>query len=97
MVDYNEYIKKLKKHESGADFDRMLSRIEERISRRRSGNRLVLAGALAVLLFAFAAYFYSPARQAGNSETLMSYVFEQESVDGPLLDYVFDRNGTFQE
>ena len=89
MIDYNEYIHKLKKCESETDFGRMLSRIEERILRRRSGNRLVLAGALAVSLFAFAAYFYYPTRQADKSETLISYVFEQESIDGPILDYVF--------
>jgi hypothetical protein len=76
------------------DFDRMLSRVERRILRRRAGMKLALAGALALMLFAFASYFYYPTRQAANGGTLMSYVFEQESVDGPILDYVFSRNGT---
>jgi len=95
MVDYNGYIRELKKGGAGADFERMRSLIEARVSRRRSRSRAALAGALAVLLLMVAAYYYSPALQAGNNDILMSFVFDQESVDGPLMDYVLERNGTF--
>lgn len=92
MADYNEYITKLKNHEAAADFDQLHLRLEQRILKRKSRARVVLAGALAVLLMAFAAYFYYPTQQANNNDdVLMSYVFEQESVDGMLMDYVFDR------
>ncbi|MFH1684556.1 MAG: hypothetical protein ABIA67_06715 [Candidatus Margulisiibacteriota bacterium] len=92
MADYNEYINKLKKYESEADFDQLRSRLELRISKRAAQTRLALAGALVVLLLAFAAYFYYPTEQAGNNDDiLMSYVFQQESVDGTLTDYVFSK------
>lgn len=95
MADYNGYIRELKKGEAGADFERLRSRIEARVLRRRAGVRVALAGALAALLLAFAAYYYYPGLWAGDNDVLMSFVFEQESVDGPLMDYVLERNGTF--
>jgi hypothetical protein len=89
MRGYEGLVRKMKGYEGKADYDRMLSRIEERVSRRRATVRLALAGTLVGLLLAFAGYYYYPARQAESGGVLMSYVFEHESVDGPLLDYVF--------
>ena len=97
MTDYNEYINRLKKHEVEADYDQLQLRLKQRILKRTNRARMILAGALAVLLMAFAAYFYYPTQQASNGDVLMSYVFQQENVDGPLLDYVFYDNGTFLE
>ena len=95
MKEYEGFIRGIKEYQGKADYDRMYARIEQRIFRRRTGMRLALAGALALILFAFAVYFYYPLGQASKGETLLSYVFERESVDGPLLDYVLDANGTF--
>ncbi len=89
MKDYEGLIGRMRDYEGKVDYGRMLSRIEQRISRRRTGMRLALAGALTFVFLAFAGYYYYPARQAESGSVLMSYVFEQESVDGPLLDYVF--------
>lgn len=83
---YNKYIDGLKKDPAAPDFNELYSRIERQaVVRPRA--RLALAGALAVVLVVFSVYFFQ-ARQTGG-EMLMSYVFEKESIDGPLLDYVF--------
>ena len=97
MKEYEGFIRKIREDQGREDYDRMLAQIERRVSHRKARAGLALAGALAVLLFAFAAYLYYPARQAGNGEVLLSYVFERESVDGPILDYVFSRHGTIFE
>ncbi|MBU0672125.1 MAG: hypothetical protein KJ732_03755 [Candidatus Margulisbacteria bacterium] len=90
MISYNEFLNELKEPAAPADYDRLLSQIEQKVSQRRPRARFLLAGAVAVLLLAFAAYFYYPAQQASNGDILMSYVFEQESLDGPLLAYVLE-------
>ena len=95
MKEYEGFIAKIREDEGKADYDRLLSRIEMRVSRRRAGVGVALAGALAVMLLAFAVYFYYPGSQGSGNDVLMSFVFEQESVDGPLLDYVLEANGTF--
>ena len=96
MINYDEYINKLKKESASADYGRMFSRIEQKTI---SGPklRLALAGAIVFLLIGFTVYFGSQSLQTPGNDTLMSYVFEQEDIDGPLLDYVFYDNGTFLE
>jgi len=90
MREYEGLAGKIRENQGRADYDRMFERIQERISRRRTEMRLALAGSLVVLFLAFAGYYYYPIRQAESGGVLMSYVFEHESVDGPLLDYVFN-------
>ena len=93
-MDYKDYINKLKESGGEVDHDRMYSKIQGRIS-SQPRVRLALAGALAMLIISSALYFNSAIRSQ-NDEVFMSYVFEQESLDGPLLSYVFeDANGTF--
>lgn len=89
MREYERLIRKIREDQGRVDYDRMFLRIKERESRRGIGTRLALAGALTVMFLTFAVYCFYPIRQTDNGEVLMSYVFEQESVDGPLLDYVF--------
>jgi hypothetical protein len=88
MINYDEYISKLKKKPVVTDFDRLFARIERRAVLRPK-TRLVLAGVLTVLVLGIFAYFFQ-AQLAGDGDMLMSYVFEQESIDGLLLDYVFE-------
>ena len=94
MMDYKDYISRLKESGGEVDYDRMYSKIRGRLS-SRPRTRLVLAGALALLFISSALYFNSVILSQ-NDEVFMSYVFEQESIEGPLLSYVFeDANGTF--
>lgn len=88
MTSYDEYINKLKKGSRQPDFDRLYFRVDQK-ARVRPKVRLALAAAFAVLLIGFVAYVGFQSQQTTDGDILMSYVFEQESLDGPLLDYVF--------
>jgi hypothetical protein len=89
MISYDGYIDKLRKEPAPPDFDRLYSGVERKaVFRPRA--RLALAGALAIILLGFFSYFGFQGRQAANGDMLMSYVFEQDGVDGLLLDYVFE-------
>ena len=93
MREYEGFIKKMKEAEGKVDYSQMFSRIEQKIHAAPK-VRLTLAGALALLLISFIAYFALLSPQP-NGDLLMSYVFEPEEIDGPLLEYVFYENGTF--
>jgi len=90
MVDYNEYLNKLKEYHAEADFDALQQKIEKRVLRKATGMRLALAGAVAVLLLAVVTYYYYPTNLANNDDSIVSYVFEQEKINGPVISYVFD-------
>lgn len=89
MVDYSEYLNRLKKVKSEIDYDRMYACIQQRkrkVVLVKVG--LSLAGALAVFLIALAGYFSS--YQAGNGREVIAYLYEGGSINGsPLLAYVF--------
>ena len=76
------------------DFDLLYEKIINK-AMVRPKVRLAFAGAVAVLLIAFVAYLGQLQYYGASDNMLMSYVFEQEAVDGPVLDYVFETNGTF--
>lgn len=88
MVKYFNFIKGLREHDPPADYNLLLERIKARAGERVPAKRFVFAGALAVVLIAVGIYFSLP--QNGNN-SIMSYVLEQEEVNGsPLISYVFD-------
>ncbi len=93
MREYEGFIRKMKEYEGRANYDRMFSQIEQKISTAPK-VRLALAAVLAVLLIGFIAYSGFQSQREGG-DLLMSYVFEREDIDGPLLDYVFLEDGTF--
>ena len=76
------------------DFDLLYEKIIDKATVRPKA-RLAFAGAVAVLLIAFVACLGQLQYYGASDDMLMSYVFEQESLDGPVLDYVFGSNGTF--
>jgi hypothetical protein len=94
MREYEGFIGRIREYQARVDYDQMLSRIEACVSRRKAGARLALVGALTLFLMGFIAYFALLSPQP-NGNLLMSYVYEREGIDGPLLEYVFYDNGTF--
>ncbi len=95
MVNYNEYINKLKQNDPPADYGRMLAQINQKTVKHSLFNlpqlKFAITASLVVLLLGFGFYLAYPVPQANNSDVLMSYVFNGETIeDGPLLDYVFD-------
>lgn len=96
MIDYNEYVSKIKAGDAPADFDGLYRSIGSRIARQqkvRAGK--ALAGACAILMIGLVAYFGYPLMQGGNSQ-LFFYVFDQQEMsDGPVINYVFSDTGTF--
>ncbi len=95
MISYEEYIGKLKASaEARPDYARLRTALERRLAGRQTAGqkwrvRAALAGACALLLIGFSAYFTYPLL-TGNGDQLMSYVYgQQEITDGPVIDYVF--------
>jgi len=93
MDNYQEYIDRLKQKGQGVDFDLMLSKIESKVNHKPK-YQLVLATALAFVLLVSVGY-YSYMNSKMDNDLLMSYVFQQEVGDGPVIEYVFNNNGTF--
>lgn len=92
MVDYNEYLRELKGLKADIDYDKNYGSIKGKLAARPSPLFLKtvfpLAGALAVLLIAFA-LFYNLKIGAG-SDTIAGYLEEGQSINGsPLMTYVF--------
>lgn len=93
MIEYNDYINKLKRTEP-IDYGRLFGVIEQRITAQKATQKRVvfrgaLAGALTVLIIGLAFYLAYPAIRGGNDQ-LLSYVFGQSEItDGPVIDYVF--------
>ena len=92
-MEYNKYIGKLKARSSKIDFDQMEVGIESKIHLRPK-LRLAVAGALAILLIGFFSYLNIASNLAANDDLIMAYVFESESINGEVTDYIFD-DGTF--
>ncbi len=92
MVSYNEYIDKLKNRKQAVDFNIMFSRVEQKIN-QRPRVQLILATAMVLIVVAFVGY-YSYLNDQANDNLLMSYVFQQDTGDGPVAEYIFN-DGTF--
>ena len=93
MTDYNEYIKSLKEHQVSIDYDQMYGRIKKKAGQGSYVPKLALAGALAVIMFAFGIYYGSSRDVQVASQTVdepvMDYVFEDSNdVNGPVMTYV---------
>jgi len=90
MGDYEDYINRLKGVKAELDGRRMYSQIEAKLNRRTPKVRLVLGGALALLLIGSVIYFNVRPYFFGNQETLADYVFQQNEMNGDqILNYVF--------
>lgn len=87
-MDYETYIRKLRICPSVPDYDRLLRSIKEQAA-EQPRVRLAEAGALAIVICSLLVLL-SQLGLAGRREVLMSYVFEQPSLDGPALDYVLE-------
>ncbi len=89
MISYEEYLNKLKGSlDAQPDYARLRTALERKVSGRKWQFRVALAGACALLLMGFSAYFTYPLWN--SNDQLMSYVYgPQEISDGPVIDYVF--------
>jgi len=95
MVNYNEYINKLKQSNPPADYGRMQAQINQKAARYSLFHlpqlQFAITASLVILLLSFGFYMTYPVNQASNDEVLMSYVFNGETInDSVLLDYVFE-------
>ena len=90
MMEYEQYIDKLKKSSEPINFDQMYSQIQDRTAKMSPFPkiRLYFAGAITLFVIAFVVYlnfFVS----VSNGETMLNYVLEDEEVNGsPLITYV---------
>ena len=90
MGSYNDYIGELKGARSVLDDRRLLAGIETKIKHRAGRKRLLLEGSLALCLLVTVLYFNFRPYFSGSGDLLASYVFSEEPVDGPILNYVFE-------
>lgn len=88
MMDYEAYVRKLRTRPDAPDYDRLLVRITDQAAEQARAG-LAEAGALAIIAISLI-ILLGQLGLAGQREVLMSYVFEQASLDGPALDYVLD-------
>jgi len=90
MGNYEDYINRLKGAKAELDGGKMYSRIEIKIAGRARRNRLLMGGALGLLLIGSVIYFNVRPYLSGGSETLADYVFQQNEMNGDqILNYVF--------
>lgn len=88
MAVYEEYLNKLKKVDAGFDEGKLYHRIEAAVNHRSYRAQLVMAGALAVMIFSIF-YYNSHFNMPGDSGTLADYVYQQnEPNSDPVMDYV---------
>jgi hypothetical protein len=90
MISYDDYIKRLKEGGVEPDYGQLSAGIKEKIAgrKRSSAKKLVLAGALALMLAGFT--FYYSYYNAYSNDILMSYIMNgQEAEQGPVIDYIF--------
>ncbi|MCX5751091.1 MAG: hypothetical protein NT099_05440 [Candidatus Saganbacteria bacterium] len=95
MISYDGYIARLKQGTSEPNYDQLFSGIEHKLHAFPK-LRLAFAGTL-VTGFAIALFFIGFVAGQVPERGVMSYVFEQQSTNGEILDYVFYTNGTFAE
>ncbi len=94
MIEYNDYISKLKGRTEPIDYGMMFEAIEQKIAKQKAAqNKVVfrgaLAGALSIFIVGLAFYLSYPAMRGGNDQ-MLSYIYGQpEITDGPVIDYVF--------
>jgi hypothetical protein len=90
MGAYEAYLSRIKGLPAKLDGERMYARIETKIAGRARRVRLMLEGALAVLLIGFGFYFSICPYLSGEGVALAEYVLQQENASGDLImNYVF--------
>ena len=90
MMDYESWRGEIKRAAApDPDFDRLLGRIRRRAAVRPRIR--AAAGMLAVLLITAAVYLVQLGPPVGNGDLLMSYVYDNGEVDGPVLKCVFTK------
>jgi hypothetical protein len=90
MGSYNDYLSELKVIRPALDDRRLRAGIENRLARQAARKKLLLESGLALLLLVTALYFNFRPHFSGGPELVADYVYHEEPVDGPLLDYVFE-------
>lgn len=91
MVDYNDYMHKLKTEVECGDFDRMFNGIDQKIRRQNARKWGAFSGMVIILALSITLYANYVFQQTRNGDIMMSYVFGQSEVsDGPVIGYVFE-------
>ena len=92
MISYERYIASLKDHKQEADFDGMLENIYEQSISFRKVQQFKLAFALsAIFLIISMGSFLKYSSSFGSDQDISSYVFENNSSNNTIADYVFSK------
>lgn len=91
MVEYREFITRLKGERAPVNYDQMLDNLQQKISKEKPGiSAAFLAGALVILIAGSVFYYNYRPSPIASDELVFSYVFGQSEIaDGPVMDYVF--------
>lgn len=89
MVEYDDYVKKLKNVEFAFNDQENLRRVEARLVRRRHQFELAFSGAALLLVIGLFLIHAQPAFPSGQ-ELLSEDVFQQSELNGnPVMNYLF--------
>lgn len=91
MVDYEQYIKRLRNEDMRIDYSCAYNSILAKTSRRQpAAMRLVFAGALAALIISISVFGGYPLLFNANGSPIESYVFQKQGeTQSSIIAYVF--------